>query len=265
MAGGGAPNPGSWNRYAYVEGDPVNYIDPFGLYRCDAATVQWSENGAYRVKSYVLKCADPVRYPDHAGTSGDIPESQRARESNSTPVPTDWELMGDAVNMALGWLQRSPDCQALFGTESSRNSGWDPRKMLADLYMGGGIKGPNGQTTIATTHFVDWSVGAQMPLGAITVPMPTAEWPGLGVGSTPVSSGFGAVVFINGAYRGPGGWNGGGGIGNAVENAVTLLHELGHVYTFLALRGSGGSQISLDPFGIGSGRNDRRVFENCIR
>jgi RHS repeat-associated protein len=31
MASGGAANPSSWNRYAYVEGDPVNRYDPRGL------------------------------------------------------------------------------------------------------------------------------------------------------------------------------------------------------------------------------------------
>lgn len=31
IASGGQANPGSWNRYAYVEGDPVNYVDPTGL------------------------------------------------------------------------------------------------------------------------------------------------------------------------------------------------------------------------------------------
>jgi hypothetical protein len=29
-----ASDPGSWNRYAYVGGDPVNYMDPGGLFRC---------------------------------------------------------------------------------------------------------------------------------------------------------------------------------------------------------------------------------------
>jgi RHS repeat-associated protein len=38
MASGGVGEPGSWNRYAYVEGDPVNFYDPSGL---DACAVQY--------------------------------------------------------------------------------------------------------------------------------------------------------------------------------------------------------------------------------
>ena len=30
-ASGGPSDPGSWNRYAYVQGDPVNFVDPRGL------------------------------------------------------------------------------------------------------------------------------------------------------------------------------------------------------------------------------------------
>jgi RHS repeat-associated protein len=33
LASGGVESPGSWNRYAYVEGDPVNFIDRRGLFR----------------------------------------------------------------------------------------------------------------------------------------------------------------------------------------------------------------------------------------
>jgi len=32
MASGEVADPGSWNRYAYTQGDPVNYTDPSGLY-----------------------------------------------------------------------------------------------------------------------------------------------------------------------------------------------------------------------------------------
>lgn len=33
MASGGAGDPGSWNRYAYVGDDPSNYYDPAGLFK----------------------------------------------------------------------------------------------------------------------------------------------------------------------------------------------------------------------------------------
>src|SRR5437773_5689634 len=37
-ASGGPTNPGSWNRYAYVGGDPVNWYDPAGLDWWDPST-----------------------------------------------------------------------------------------------------------------------------------------------------------------------------------------------------------------------------------
>lgn len=36
-ASAGPKDPGSWNRYSYVQGDPVNRNDPHGLYACDAS------------------------------------------------------------------------------------------------------------------------------------------------------------------------------------------------------------------------------------
>jgi RHS repeat-associated protein len=64
LASGGAAEPGSWNRYAYVEGDPVNYGDPPGLFRCivGGGTVCWSI--------------------DATGTSGQPPGSQHAGYPN---------------------------------------------------------------------------------------------------------------------------------------------------------------------------------------
>ena len=39
MASGGPADPQSWNRYAYVQNDPVNYYDPEGLCQCPAGSV----------------------------------------------------------------------------------------------------------------------------------------------------------------------------------------------------------------------------------
>src|SRR5262249_53007091 len=44
MASGGPVNPGSWNRYAYVGGDPVNHNDPGGLYRCVVGYASYTVN-----------------------------------------------------------------------------------------------------------------------------------------------------------------------------------------------------------------------------
>jgi hypothetical protein len=34
MASVGTEDPGSWNRFAYVGGDPINFQDPSGRWRC---------------------------------------------------------------------------------------------------------------------------------------------------------------------------------------------------------------------------------------
>jgi RHS repeat-associated protein len=51
QASGGVENPGSWNRYGYVEGDPMNWMDPLGLSRTlcadvDALPEYCSHNGS---------------------------------------------------------------------------------------------------------------------------------------------------------------------------------------------------------------------------
>ena len=44
-ASGGPSDPGSWNRYSYVEGDPINHLDRHGLCTEDVAGDFW--DGVY--------------------------------------------------------------------------------------------------------------------------------------------------------------------------------------------------------------------------
>jgi RHS repeat-associated protein len=45
QASGGPNDPGSWNRYSYVGGDPLNYIDSNGLFRSPASEPQDDQGG----------------------------------------------------------------------------------------------------------------------------------------------------------------------------------------------------------------------------
>ncbi|MBE0660745.1 MAG: hypothetical protein IH602_23830 [Bryobacteraceae bacterium] len=42
-ASGGPGDPGSWNRYAYTRGDPINFNDPSGLADCNVSG-KWTDN-----------------------------------------------------------------------------------------------------------------------------------------------------------------------------------------------------------------------------
>jgi RHS repeat-associated protein len=45
-------DPGSWNRFAYAGGDPVNFMDPMGLFTVSAGAGTWSGTNASECISY---------------------------------------------------------------------------------------------------------------------------------------------------------------------------------------------------------------------
>jgi RHS repeat-associated protein len=69
-ASDGPSNPGSWNRYAYVQGDPINANDPRGMYLVwigdDPGFIDWGDGGGGGgggVGGCLIDSFDPVPNP----------------------------------------------------------------------------------------------------------------------------------------------------------------------------------------------------------
>jgi RHS repeat-associated protein len=133
-ASGGPQDPGSWNRYAYVGGDPINFADVSGREKCDPG------QGCFSVTVTApapedLPGLDTDPFYDGSTTfqidvysAGWNPVSatrnllrqlaaQRAQARSS--VPQD-------LSLALAALDQ-PDCAKYFGTPATRAGAWDPR------------------------------------------------------------------------------------------------------------------------------------------
>jgi hypothetical protein len=127
----------------------------------------------------------------------------------------------------------SPKCADLYGTPESRENGWDPATIFRNLFAG---HGGFGEVKFGPT------------LGALALTSPSFG-----------SKGITAIVNLNiDAWTGK-------LVHDTFERSLTLLHELGHAYNLLSLRGSGGSKIV--QFDLLPGRNDandRLVIENCL-
>ena len=259
-------DPVSMNRYTYVGGDPVNRVDPRGT--------DWVYVGGGWCSTLDPSggCYDPGYGDSESGGGGGNPcpsfdpnvimaleqsslgptleaeaaamgctSQYTAQVTQAAYSPcTNWGCMPAALARAISALQNNPLCDQLFGTAQTRANGFNPIQIISQVYsQGGGLVGPNGS-----------------PVGAVFAPwLPLTEavtFPILG----PYS---GATVVINGASSSM--WNVAGQVGDTLDQATLLLHELGHVYSFLT--GSGGSQIQLDGFG-GSQQNQNLVMQKCF-
>ena len=253
-------NPTSWNRYAYTTGDPVNLNDPTGLdpggimltpdpppdgppasvsaICMSMLTMQWYQmqftDGDYAgYPSAQLAC-------QNAGNS-QIVFTSGPKPGGGGPIPD--AAMGRELVKALRVAERmldNPACRALFGLSTTP----DPRVILANLYSSGNfvygaIPSEAGTVTSATTA----GVGR-----ANTVP--ASDGTVLAVSASVVitlnNTGAGAS-FVSGDTR---------------DQAITLLHELGHA--IVDLYGPGASTIVPDgsstPTSI---RNTKTVQNVC--
>jgi RHS repeat-associated protein len=235
-------SPLSWNRYTYVEGDPINYSDPEGDIKSCPSGTRTGPDGKSCVADGSEGSGRRAGGDGPRGRAKRVPVGDARREERgrgpSPPAATGDPVQGGldkARERALEMLQ-SPECQSLFGTAESRANGFDPATLIAGLFSS-----TNGATVRAGTATITSVFGRMTSLGPL----------GLTVGPLPPGAVVDVAVLINTSTFGLDEWN----------DALTLLHELGHVYN--AAPGAGGSPISkgLADF---NGANDDLLVKDCL-
>jgi len=243
MASVGAGDPGSWNRYAYTRGDPINRKDPRGT--CDQS--------ADDDKS-VTVCGDD---DDDDNTGGPGGGGGSSNPTQQTPGPGGGGSGGSTNGARIPGAQTLADaalgqdkCAAIFGTPPPLGSGWfgsgptpTPTQIL-DSIIAGGTYGSISFTNAGSTGFV-----------AQTDPSLTSVRLILGTGQI-VYTNF--TVLINTALNpGTNMWNS----GSATDNATTLLHELGHILDFMGW--TGGQFVNDDSDASVNLANTKLIQDNC--
>jgi len=144
-------------------------------------------------------------------------------------------LLIDAYVRAQKMLE-SERCTKVFGTDESKANGWNPSQVLGKLMFGQGGLG---------------SIGYGHTLGNEAFTTPTLF--GVPLGTT------GARISINAAA-----WQVENSGISPQERALTLLHELGHAFNLLYLRGSGGSKIwQGDTIPALQDYNNSLIYQEC--
>jgi RHS repeat-associated protein len=230
LASGGPNEPGSWNRYSYVGGDPVNFTDRHGLFRCGNC-VEDDPDDDQEEPGY---CA---QNPEDCYAQRPPGNPQQNRPQNLIKVKTDalkraQSMLGRAKELAKAGLDKS-QCASLFGSKDG---------MTAAQVLAG--------TAPGTTWIIQFAYDAD-PNAAVANTRPTISLDNI----------FGLHSFItriDDAWFDQGFWN----YGDNLDNADTILHELGHVLRLLGFTGGDFVQNDGDP--KVSHDNDDRIRQNCL-
>jgi RHS repeat-associated protein len=256
VASGGPAAPGSWNRYAYVEGDPVSYYDPAGLQACSpgvdfciTVTRPGNVGGGQGAAGGIEGSAELVdigtpRYasfgsPDAVVSISIIQEWAQERQRVFDSLPA-------AKDRAKKALMENQDCMEIFGNEATRSAEFDPVKAIDQIFNPAG--GFLGGRAVGVGVFNGHPVFSTAQVN-----------PALFFGSGTLTWGW--RVEINASM-----WNdmanGTGDLGVQFQ-AAALLHEMGHI--FARIGGSGGSRIVEDGLSNSlSERNTALVLDKCF-
>ena len=238
-ASGGPSDPGSWNRYAYTRGDPVNRADPGGTEDCPAGFNFCSNIPSQPIQSSV-ELPGTHQPPGGNGdpqcmilylAAENNPDAEQMFEAyctgeqvsqntqpSRTPNPYQVTLeIPKAVVTALKLLD-NPDCAAIFGIGYAQDgSTVTPSEVLLNLYMGGTYG--SIVAGVPTVH-------PGQTVGAVTSDIATVRLSDVYAhGVTQILLNDTAGAFIDGSQQ---------------DQTIVLLHELGHAMNYIFGLGTNG-------------------------
>ncbi len=251
-ASGGPANPGSWNRYAYVQGDPVNYWDPSGLKK--RQIYWWGRYCTGPADDRSCEAIDGTYYDDDGE-----PEAPTSNGEVNTGNSSNGGGWYEALQKAQGYLVTArdlalkaleiPECRSLFLPESGQ---------LRDPITGGTLD----PSTVLRSLVNGSLTGTQRGYGSI-------GFANLGAAVTGATKGFGWRLSVAGPYYQSVGirfditsWN----YGYSSFNVTALLHELGHALNKLSAGLLPKNSILNDAWSDdASAKNTSLVEEKCTR
>jgi len=249
-------NPQGWNRYAYVEGDPVNKLDPAGLMTTTAE--EWARCAvAFHDGPWLWVCGG-IGTNGGPGSAGYVPRqptaesdrgggSELVRSFIRVTNPSKTGPNQDRIRAVMTWMRQNidPTCE-----------GW-----LSGL--GDAIAGLLGDATNLDTVAIGHGAFDTRTVSAFTGNNPSqTDLPaGYAIAVNDVGAFFVGSYVQNGASYTLSA-NGYGG-GTSQAQVAILLHELAHFLVSAGL-GAVGFQPDFDDSAAGAA-NDRLVRQNCQR
>jgi len=192
---GGPSDPGSWNRYAYVEDDPVNSSDPLGLFQLQAQPgIADSCNATMSPYTGLIACVGPgvTPYTSGSGQSVSTSNPQNVWDSLSPACQKGLQtaMPGSTTAQMLAALTRADSAQnTLQAATSGTSISWT---MLAAI----GIR----ESTFQNKTEVD---GAGLGVGVFQISVPGSGLTAAQAGNLTTAANYAAhLLSSNMAYLG---------------------------------------------------------------